>query len=103
MRPCENAEQFFEKAEGIGATLGKAPEMLFNEINNDLEDSWKHIRSQQEKLEESLKEFKHIVYKTAVLWKIQRLTGGFRSFGGTPSQNPADNEMYISQPGAGVI
>ena len=102
MRPCENTQQFFEKAEGIGGDLGKAPEMLFNEINNDLEGSWNHIRSQQEKLEQSLNEFKTIVYKTAVLWKIQRLTGGYRSFG-TAGRNTADNEMYISQPGAGVI
>lgn len=45
MKGCDNLENFFKKIEALKKEMGKAGNLLFNEINKDLSSSWDHIRA----------------------------------------------------------
>jgi|APSaa5957512535_1039671.scaffolds.fasta_scaffold70364_1 hypothetical protein len=70
MKKCDNIEHFFAKIEALKDEMGKANNLLFNEINKDLTSTFDHIKAQHEALENNLNIFKTCVFKLAILWKI---------------------------------
>lgn len=45
-KSLENVEQFHERIDVISKDLGKADELLFNDINEDLTSTHNHIKGQ---------------------------------------------------------
>lgn len=64
MKACENSTKFLEKVDEIKDTIGKP--LQFQDINDEIESTYKHINEQKDMIKSSLENFKDYVFKIAV-------------------------------------
>jgi Mg2+ and Co2+ transporter CorA len=73
MKPVKQAAEFLELINDLAG--GHSKPMLFQEIQNELKNTFSHIKQQETTLRQSMENFKSLVLRERVLQTLQEMTG----------------------------